>query len=155
MPRPCRNASGTLDGTKLVSKITNPAVFIFHIIKAGGYQTRVGNAYLHPMLELSLVPCLPLFRRNLRCQDLGPDSFVQQKLLQPPRNVPFARVYGEHLYLPPDDEFLPDFLDQPPLLGVDEVLLEIRRLGNREALPFTVLVRGISVKRAETTGRSG
>jgi hypothetical protein len=41
----------------------------------------MGKAYLHSLLELSLVLHLPLFRRNLSRQYLSPNPFVQQELL--------------------------------------------------------------------------
>jgi hypothetical protein len=110
------------------------------------------NAHLHPLLELFLVPRLPLLRRYLRGQDLGPNPFVLQKVLQAPRHVALASVYREELHLSTESELVLDFLNQPPLLGVDDALVEVRRLGNHEALPFTVFVRGISVERAETAG---
>src|SRR5581483_616852 len=96
---------------------------IFHIIQPCGNQARVRQAYLHSLLELSFVPRLPLFRRDLRRQHLSTNPFVQQKLLQAARYIALAGIDGEHLDVPSAGELLLDFLNQPPLFGVDEVLV--------------------------------
>lgn len=65
-------------GTNCFQKERPSSTLIFHIIETRGNQTRVRNAYLHPLLELLLVPRLPMFRSNLCRERLCANSFAQQ-----------------------------------------------------------------------------
>ena len=91
--------------------------------------------------QLAFVPGFPLFRRHLGREHRYPDSFFRQDALQPPCHVPLLRIYRIDLHLPAALKRGFDFLHQPPLLGIDKVLIQVTRSCDQEwftALGFRI-----------------
>jgi len=108
--------------------------FIFHIIKPRLNQTRVADHHLNAGMELPLVPSLPQFRSHFRGKDGNMDTFLSQDSLQAPCHIPFLGIDCVDLHLPATLKRGFDFLHQPPFLGVNEVLIQVRCGGDQKRL---------------------
>ena len=77
--------------------------------------------------QLAFVPGFAFFRCHLGREHGYPDPFFRQDALQPTRHVALLRVDRIDLHLPAALKRGFDFLHQPPLLGIDKVLVQVTR----------------------------
>jgi hypothetical protein len=92
----------------------------------------VRNHHLDARPHLPFVPGLSQFRGYFRGQNGHSNPFFRQDALQPARHVPFLCVDRVDLHLPPPVKRGFHFVQQPPFLGVDKVLIEVASRSDQE-----------------------
>ena len=88
----------------------------------------MGNAHLHPRLQLALIPGFPGFRWYSGGEHFDANALPAQDVLQPLGDVALLRVDGENLHPPPLAKLGLDLFQQPALLRIDVLLIQVSRL---------------------------
>src|SRR6266849_9362464 len=97
----------------------------------------MGDAYLHPCLQLTLIPSLPSFRRYSGGQNFDSNALAAQDVLQPLGDVAFLCVDREDLHSSSLVKLGFDLFQQPAFLRVNEVLVEVRWIRDYEPFALT------------------
>src|ERR1700738_1332342 len=113
----------------------------------------MGDAYLHPCLHLTFVPGFPSFRRHSSCQNFDANALAAQDALQSLSDVALLSVDRENLHPSSMVNLGLDLFYQPPFLRVNELLIQVRGIGNHE--PFTLAglwIHRVAVERSKSEG---
>jgi hypothetical protein len=97
-----------------------------------GMADRNLNSLAHLLCE----PSPPPFGGHIGRQHRYADPFPRQNALQPPCDIALPGINGVHVAAAVTHlQFSPYDLNQPPFLGVHELLIQILRLGDQESFP--------------------
>ena len=88
----------------------------------------MGNAHLHPRLQLALIPGFPGFRWYSGGEHFDANALTAQDVLQPLGDIALLCVDRENLHPPPLAKLGLDLFQQPALLRIDVLLIQIGRL---------------------------
>src|ERR1035441_7421996 len=110
----------------------------------------MGDAYLHPCLHMAFIPGFPSFRRHSSGQNFDANTLAAQDALQSLSDVALLRVDREYLHPSSLVNLGLDLFHQPAFLRVNELLIQVRRIGDHE--PFTlagVWIHRMAVERSK------
>jgi hypothetical protein len=113
----------------------------------------MGDAHLHPRLQLALIPGFPGFWRNSGGEHFDANALPAQDVLQPLGDIALLCVDRENLHSPPLAKLGLDLFHQPAFLRIDELLIQVRRLRNHKALALAGFwIRRVAVKCSKPEG---
>src|SRR6266581_3708512 len=96
----------------------------------------MGDAYLHPCFHLTFVPGFPSFRRHSSGQNFDANTLAAQDALQSLSDIALLGVDSENLHPSSLVDLGLDLFYQPPFLRVNELLIQVRGIGDHE--PFAL-----------------
>jgi hypothetical protein len=113
----------------------------------------MGDAYLHPCLHLTFVPGFPGFRRHSSGQNFDANALAAQDALQSLSDVALLRVNRENLHPSSPVNLGVDLFYQPALLRVNELLVQVRGIGDHEPFALArVWIHRMAVERSKCEG---
>src|SRR4051794_15101754 len=113
----------------------------------------MGDAHLHPRLQLALIPGFSGFRRYSGGEHFDANALTAQDVLQPLGDVALLRVDSEDLHPPPLAKLGLDLFHQPAFLCIDELLIQVRWFRDHKALALAGFwISRVTVQRSKPEG---